>query len=215
MRPLVILRPQPGAGASAERARGMGLEVIVIPLFEVRPLPWTAPDPRDFDALVMTSANAARHGGPALDKLKGLPVHAIGEATAAAARGTGFQIATIGAGGAGQMNLPPGRRLLHLAGLRRRAVEGATSIIVYESAELPPPDRLKSLRDAVIAVHSPRAGRRLAELAGDRSRLAIAAISAVAAEACGSGWRSVAVAAAPSDAALLALAAKLCKELDE
>ena len=43
MRPLVILRPEPAATASAEQARAMGLEVVKIPLFEVVPVAWTAP----------------------------------------------------------------------------------------------------------------------------------------------------------------------------
>jgi uroporphyrinogen-III synthase len=62
----------------------------------------------------------------------------------------------------------------------------------------------------VALVHSPRAGARLAALAGDKTAIAVAAISAAAAEAAGDGWAAKAVAAAPRDQALLELAAKLC-----
>jgi uroporphyrinogen-III synthase len=64
----------------------------------------------------------------------------------------------------------------------------------------------------VALIHSPRAGHRFAELAKDRSTIAIAAISEAAAAAAGDGWQSVAAAGQPSDEALLALAARLCNK---
>jgi uroporphyrinogen-III synthase len=64
--------------------------------------------------------------------------------------------------------------------------------------------------DSVVLVHSPRAGRRLAELVESRGSIAIAAISKAAADAAGSGWAEIAIADQPSDEALLALAARLC-----
>src|SRR5262245_7688966 len=63
MRKLLLLRPEPGLSASAERARSMGLEVVRCPLFHVEPVEWEAPDPAAFGALLLTSANAMRHGG--------------------------------------------------------------------------------------------------------------------------------------------------------
>jgi uroporphyrinogen-III synthase len=69
---------------------------------------------------------------------------------------------------------------------------------------------LPSLDGLVVAVHSSRAGRRLGELAAIRDRTAIAAISAAAGAACGSGWERIEVAERPDDPSLLALAAMLC-----
>ena len=211
MRPLIIVRPEPGASTTAAQARAMGLDAQVIPLFEVVPLAWTAPDSHDFDALVMTSANAARHGGAELDKLKELPVHAVGPATAAAARVAGFSVAAIGEGGASELSLPEGKRLLHLAGRDHVPIGSAAAISVYEARVTARPEGLDALGDCVVAVHSPRAGGRLAELVTSRSRITIAAISPPAAEACGEGWKGVHAAPQPSDAALLALAARLCE----
>lgn len=188
----------------------MGLEARTIPLFEVVPLPWTAPDPGQFDALVITSANAIRHGGAGLETVKGLPVHAVGAATAAAARAAGFTVAAIGEGGVEYMALPAGKRLLHLAGSEHFPTGAALTIPVYEARAIAQPDGIEELEDIIAAVHSPRAGRRLSELVAGRSRIAIAAISPAAAEACGSGWRRVHAASQPTDAALLALAARLC-----
>ena len=96
MRRLVILRPEPGASATAARARAMGLEPVTMPLFKVEAVDWDAPDPGLFDALLLTSANAVRYAGERLRSLRQLPVYAVGEATAAAAREAGFEIASTG-----------------------------------------------------------------------------------------------------------------------
>jgi uroporphyrinogen-III synthase len=211
VKPLVILRPEPGGSRTAARAEAMGLQPRLLPLFTIVSIPWTAPDPAQFDTLVLTSANAVRHGGDELDKLKGLPVHAVGQATAALAEDAGFRIASVGRGGRGQMMLPAGQRLLHLAG-RDHVGTGAMQIIeVYEARVVDSPPGLEQLRDSVVAVHSPRAGRRLAELVTERGRIAVAAISPAVAEACGTGWQELRAADAPNDSALLALAARLCE----
>jgi uroporphyrinogen-III synthase len=189
----------------------MGLEVRTISLFEVVPLPWTAPDPAPFDAIVMTSANAVRHGGAELERLKSLPVRAVGEATAAAARAAGFDVTAVGEGGVREMRLPDGERLLHIAG-REHAYSGAAmTIAAYEARPIKAPAGLEAIEDCVAAVHSPRAGLRLGELVDRRSRIIIAAISPAAAEACGLGWKRVHAAPQPNDEALLALAARLCE----
>ena len=77
MKPLIILRPEPGASRTAARAQALGVQVIQMPLFAVVPIEWQAPDPKELDGLVLTSANAVRHAGEELQKLKGLPVHAL------------------------------------------------------------------------------------------------------------------------------------------
>lgn len=213
MRKLLLLRPEPGLSASAERARALGLDVVACPLFRIEAVNWDVPDPAGYDALLLTSANAVRNGGPGLEYLRGLPVHAVGEATAAAAREAEFRVETVGERGAVELlgKLPKSIRLLHLAGEHHRDIEDGRidRNIVYRSAEIEDPV-LPPLEALVIAVHSPRAGRRLAQLAGNRSRTAIAAISRAAADACGSGWERVEAAAEPNDNSLLALAASLC-----
>lgn len=210
---VVILRPEPGASATLARAAAAGIEALAIPLFAIRPVEWVAPRAEDFDALLLTSANALRHGGDQLDRLSGLPAYCVGAASAAAARDAGFAVAGTGAGDASALiaRVPQGLRLLHLAGRDYRAIPGVTSIIVYDSAPIDPPPSLDPLNGGVAMVHSPRAGTRLAELVTERGDIGIAAISAAAAAACGSGWREVAAIDAPEDGALLALAAELCQ----
>lgn len=213
MRPLLLLRPEPGLTASSERATALGLDVVACPLFRVEPLAWEAPDASRYDALLLTSANAVRHGGMALANLKTLPVHAVGAATADAARDAGFRVETVGEGSVADLlaNLPAEVNLLHLAGEDHRAPGDARveRIIAYRAAEVAQPP-LPDLAGMVVAVHSPRAGRRLAELATERDRTSIAAISKAAADAIGQGWERIGVAERPDDASLLALAAMLC-----
>lgn len=216
MRRLVILRPEPGASATVERAAAMGFDAVAMALFAVEPVAWEAPDRRRFDALLLTSANAVRHGGAGLERLRGLPAFAVGEATAEAARAAGFEIAGTGAAGVDALlaSIPAGVRLLHPCGEHRAAASEGLAVPVYRSFELPPPDDLRKLAGQTVAVHSPRAGRRLAELvdqAGiDRATICIAAISAAAAAAAGDGWAIREAAETPNEAALLALAARLC-----
>jgi len=210
---LLIVRPQPGADESAARARALGLEPIVAPLFETRALDWTPPDPHLFDAVLLTSANAARLGGESLGPLLALPCYAVGERTAEAARAAGFSDVRTGPSDglalAAMAERDGAKSLLHLGGRDHVALDRAAHIAVYasEPAGTLPPD----LGEAAVLLHSARAASRFAALATDRGAIVIAAISAQVAEVAGGGWKYVAVAAAPRDEALLELAAKLCQ----
>lgn len=216
MKPLVLLRPVPGLSASAARARALGLTVLECPLFEVVPRAWQAPPADQFDALVLTSANAVRHAGAGLGTYRRLPVLAVGETTADAARAAGLTVERVGDRGVAELLVaePGERRLLHLAGQDvADPVRAITVVSVYASVDVALTGLL-SFDGTVVAVHSPRAGRRLAELVRDRSATTIAAISAAAADACGAGWAAVEAAVEPDDSALLALAARLCQGSD-
>ena len=218
MRRVIVLRPEPGSSATIERARRSGLDARAVPLFAIEPVPWEAPDAAAFDGLLLTSANAVRYSGPGLEWLRALPVHAVGEATADAARATGLTVASVGEGGADALlaAINPGARLLHLCGEGRHVPTGSrqeiTPVIVYRSIALDPPPDFAEARGAVVLVHSPRAGRRLAELIDDRGTITIAAISPAAADAVGDDWEAVHIADVPTDHALLALAQQLCKK---
>ena len=222
MKPLAILRPEPGASLSVARAERMGFETIIrLPLFKVRPCDWTPPDADRFDAILLTSANAARHAGEGLAALKRLPVHAVGEATAAAALAAGLMVDRVGEGGVDDLldRLPPGQRLLHLSGRTRRQPTNDDHMIVplavYASLERDTLEGIERLEGSVACVHSPRAGERLAQLVDahglERGTITIAANSETSAEACGAGWARLGAAASPDDATLLALAKRMCE----
>jgi uroporphyrinogen-III synthase len=217
MRPLLVLRPEPGASVTVRRARERGLVAAAVPLFVVEPVPWNAPDPAAFDGLLLTSANALRHGGEQLQSLRGLNVYAVGDATADAARERGFGIASSGDDGVDHLlaSIEGDLKLLHLCGEDRRQPQQPrqqiTAAPVYRSREIERPE-LSEAFGSVALIHSPRAGERFAELIADRGSIAIAAISPAAAEAAGEGWETVGIAEAPNDEALLALAASLCNK---
>jgi len=221
MTALIVLRPEPGASATLASARERGLDARAIPLFAIEPLPWVEPNPAAFDALLLTSANALRRAGPGLAALRGLPVHAVGDATAAAARDAGLEVVAVGdRDGAALVAAAAAsgvRRGLLLGG-RDRALASdpiiAEAIAIYASDPMGVPvEALDRLTGSVVMVHSPRAARRVADLidrAGiDRRTVRLAAISAAAAQAAGDDWDRIAAAATPDDAALTALARAL------
>ncbi|RZM01475.1 MAG: hypothetical protein EOP68_22015, partial [Sphingomonas sp.] len=214
---VVVVRPEPGNGRTAVALRALGLDVRQVPLFAVTPVDWSVPDPAEFDGLLLTSANAVRHGGAGLDALKRLPVIAVGAATAAAATDAGFAVAVTGSGDArdavSEARDRGFARLLHLAGRDRAPTgDGIEAITVYASDDVPIDATVaQSFADTVVLLHSERAAARLKDMldtAGtDRSGIEIAAISAAVAEAAGTGWATVSIAPQPSDPALVALAA--------
>lgn len=219
MRRLFIIRPEPSASATVREAASLGLDAVAMPLFRIEPIEWSAPEPSYFDALLLTSANTVRRGGKGLGRLRGLPVYAVGEATADAAREAGFTIAGSGDAGIDRLlrSIPSQLRLLHLCGEHRKQAgtgQAITPVPVYRSIELPIPSEFQRIAGQTVAVHSPRAAQRLSELATraqiDRGSIRIAAISSAAAAAAGAGWDMREAADHPDSASLLALAARLC-----
>ncbi len=156
MRCVLVLRPEPGASATVDRARERGLDAVAVPLFEVEPLAWEAPDSAGFDGLLLTSANAVRFAGGELQELRGLPVYAVGEATGEAAREAGFNVSAVGEDGVERLlgSIKPDLRLLHLCGEHRRepadARQKVTAIPVYAARAVEDPDswRGRGLCDA-------------------------------------------------------------------
>jgi uroporphyrinogen-III synthase len=224
MRPLLMLRPQPGAAATLARATAAGFQTIAAPLFTIVPVAWDAPDAAQHDALMLTSANAVREAGGALISYRPLPVYAVGEATAHAAIEAGFADVHAGSHDAAALVAAMAKdgitRPLHLAGREHRALAEApfpiVRRIVYAAdpvAALPAAAKAALARDAVVLLHSPRAANVFAALLGeagiDPATVSIAAISQAAAQG---QWREIAIAEAPHDGALLAAAARLCEK---
>lgn len=215
MRPRAVLRPEPGNSATAQRLRALGHPVVQLPLFQVVPLDWSVPDVADFDALLLTSANAVRAAGPGLGTLGTLPVLAVGAATARAASAAGLRVVAEGdADAAALIASAEGRfaRMLHLGGRETSVAAGgpvARHIAVYASEPCPvSAAALGRLAGTTVLLHSARAAARLGELVDAagiaRARIAVAALSPAVAAAAGSGWAHVSIAHAPTDAALIA-----------
>lgn len=213
---VLVLRPEPGAGQTAERLTALGFVPIVYPLFAVEAVDWALRDTAGIDSILLTSANAARFGGSSLAPFHDYPVYAVGAATARAARAAGFSDVRQG-GGDVAATVPLIARaghahVLHPGGEHVRAydhqgleIERATVYRTVPRGDAAGLAAVLPQGQPCALVHSPRAGARLAELVApaERPRLGLAVISAAAAEACGSGWRAVGVAAAPDENALL------------
>lgn len=224
---ILIIRPQPGNDASARRAREASFDPVQLPFFEVRARVWQACDPAQFDALLVTSANAVRHAGAGLLAYQGLPVHSVGQNTADAVAASGLKLASVGQNGVKEAlraaNTAGHHRLLWLAGEDQTDFDAPPGMqietqITYSSE---PVELLVDTTDVIASVdivllHSARAARRFAELV-DSSRLSradirIAAFSSAIAQAAGTGWRGIAIAERPDDQALLSAAYALVKQ---
>lgn len=215
---VAVLRPEPGASGTAARARARGVDALVRPLFAYHAVAWDPPDPRRFDALLLTSAAALRLAGPGLAELRPLPVVAVGPATARAALEAGLRVTVTGDAGAERavdLARTAGlRRLLHLAGRERMPDRpGVEPVVVYASEPVDPePGWTRVLLDGWTALlHSPRAAARLAGLVDrdgtPRGGIALAALAPAVLAAAGRGWGRAAAAARPDDDALLDLVA--------
>jgi len=221
---VIVIRPQPGAAATAERLSAMGLDPLVAPLFVVAPIAWRQVDPDRYDALLIGSANALRHAGPQLAGLARLPVYAVGAKSAAMARGQGLRVVAQGSGGLATL-IPAlaadgRRRVLRLAGADHVALPDAPMPIetetVYDAeARAMSPTLVAALAEpALILLHSGRAAAHFAAECDrhgiDRRQHRLACFAPAIAAAAGPGWAAAASAPAPNDAALLALAEQMC-----
>lgn len=228
-----ITRARPGADATAARLAPLGFEPLVEPLLTIRDLDWTL-DLAGVGALAFTSRNgvdAFARAGRAPDlPVFDLPVFAVGDATAAAARRAGFARVESAQGAIGDLALLIASRRQAFAGalLHPAAAEPAgdlaaplagagiavRTLAVYESLARTPDAGLLAALDQAQAVllHSPKAARALAAVLAGRSAPALAALClspAVAAPLAGLAAQGrigpVAAAPRPDETALLAL----------
>ena len=220
---VLVIRPEPGLSATMAAAKELGLNAIGYPLFEIRAVAWECPNPHAFDALLIGSANAVRHGGATLEKLKDKPVHVVGESTGKAARDAGFQVASVGSGGLqnvlDQIETPA--RLLRVAGADHVPLtvpDGITmhTEIAYEAVPLDMPEALRTLHDLdlVVLLHSAAAAeqfdRESRRLTLNRKSISVLAIGPRVASAAGEGWKAIHVSPRPNDHAMLEMAKDVC-----
>lgn len=126
--PVLITRPEPSASVTAAKLAALGFSPVLMPLSRTVALEFSAAN-QSFDALAVTSANAFRHVQDDFLRLyKSLPLFAVGEGTARAARAAGFDQVIEGGGDAVRLaaclaeHLPKGARVLYLAGRIRQPI---------------------------------------------------------------------------------------------
>lgn len=220
--PVWITRARPGALATAERVAALGFEAIVDPLLIVETLDVEL-DLSHAAALAFTSANGVEAFARLSDQ-RGLPVFAVGRATAKAAQLEGFASVSsadgdvedlcelIAASASGPVlwagaKEPAG----DLVGMLRNRRVMARSVVVYETLDRAPAAATVALLEAplTVLVHSPRAARSLVRILGESRYPALRILclsEAVAAPlAALREWMSVTFAPRPDETALLDL----------
>jgi len=225
MLPVVVIRHEPGNAATVASARALGLDARGFPLFDMASAPWSVPDPAPYRALLAGSANVFRLGGGGLAQFRGLPVHAVGEVTAHAARSAGFTVEAIGEGGLQPMasTLPPGR-YLRLAGEKRVPLalpEGVDvdDVVVYAAAGLPISPALADVLagPVLVLLHSGEAAAHFAaesaRIGVARDRIALICLAPRIGLMAGEGWQHIEISETRSDQAVLALAVQMCEKV--
>jgi uroporphyrinogen-III synthase len=219
---VLVTRPAGDAEATAAALAARGHEAFVAPLFEIRPVP--ASMEGRFDAVAATSANALRMlDRGAVEPLKPLPLFAVGDATAAAARGLGFSDVRSARGDADDLAQliahasPSIGRMLRLAGRDRRddpflalpATVAVTTRVTYEAVavrELPMAAAGMLARGEIDAVlhFSPRAARHFSDLTANLPQGRQPLHVCISAAARDSRFGDARIAAAPTLESLLA-----------
>ena len=229
---VVITRPQPAAERTAAALAARGHDVWAVPLMQVEPV--AADLSGDWGAVIVTSANApaAIAGNPARAGLLALPLLAVGQRSADAARAAGFtEVSSAGGDVRDLLRALTTRRpdkvapLLYLAGEDRTtdlaaelAAHGiaAEMRVVYRAATVPFPDELVAALqagDVEAVLHFSRrsaenyvAGARAAGIAEEALAVRHYCLSAQVAEPLQTaGAKRVAIASRPQEAALIEL----------
>lgn len=125
---LLLTRPEPDAGRTAQALRALGHTVTISPLMRFRPLPDVRLPKRLYQAVLVTSTNAVRTllGHPERALFTDCPLLAVGDRTALMARRAGFAKARSAGGSVddlvalvGSTCRPDAGPLLYLAGQAR------------------------------------------------------------------------------------------------
>jgi len=227
---VVVTRPQADAERSADTLRKRGYEVLVAPLMRVEAI--AADLAGTWSAVVITSANApgAIAHDRACEALRTLPLFAVGERSARAARAAGFTDVTAAGGDVRDLvqliaehHAGAKAPLIYLAGEDRAAdligelaVHGieAEMRVVYRAVTAPfPPALIAALKEGAVdaVLHYSRrsadnylAGAKAAGIAAEALNVRHVCLApAVAAPLQAAGAARIAIASHPQETALI------------
>jgi uroporphyrinogen-III synthase len=219
---VAVTRALPEAERTAETLRARGADAIVAPLLQVRALAFDT-DLAGVQALLFTSANGARAFAQAAHA-RNLPVLAVGEATARAARKAGFINVAAGDSDANALAAlararlaPQAGKLVHISGAHVAGdLVGAVAAVgftaerrvAYQAAIVETLPGAFSTPLDVVLFHSARAAAAfLGFAAPGAGRLTAACLSPVVADtASAAPWKKLIAAPEPTEAALIAAA---------
>ena len=128
---VLVTRPSPDDETTAKALRARGIEVLRAPMLRFEPVPFQDDADANYGAVIVTSANALRAIAPHLaSRLVKLPLFAVGENTAEAARDAGFGEVIASKGDAGAL------RDLVLARAKSKQLRKASPILYLAGADL-------------------------------------------------------------------------------
>ena len=129
---VLVTRPRPDDEATATALRARGFEVLQAPMLRFEPVPFHDDADARYGAIIVTSANALRAIAPHLagSRLLKLPLFAVGEHTASAARDAGFGEVLTAKGDAAAL------RDLVLAGVKSKQLKKASTLLYLAGADL-------------------------------------------------------------------------------
>ena len=129
---VLVTRPHPDDEATAGALRARGFEVLQAPMLRFEPVPFHDDADARYGAIIVTSANALRAIAPHLadSRLLKLPLFAVGEHTASAARDAGFGQVLTAKGDAAAL------RDLVLAGVKSKQLKKASTLMYLAGADL-------------------------------------------------------------------------------
>jgi uroporphyrinogen-III synthase len=129
---VLVTRPHPDDEATTAALRARGFAVLTAPMLRFEPVAFQDDTDAAYGAVIVTSANAVRGLTPHLEnsRLLKLPLFAVGERTAAAARGAGFTHVISADGDAA------GLRDSVLASVKTKALKKASPLLYLAGADL-------------------------------------------------------------------------------
>jgi uroporphyrinogen-III synthase len=129
---VLVTRPHPDDEATAGALRARGFKVLQAPMLRFEPVPFHDDADARYGAIIVTSANALRAIAPHLagSRLLKLPLFAVGEHTASAARDAGFGEVMTAKGDAAVL------RDLVLASVKTRQLKKAATLLYLAGADL-------------------------------------------------------------------------------
>jgi uroporphyrinogen-III synthase len=129
---VLVTRPYPDDETTAAGLRALGYQVLQAPMLRFEPVAFHDDLDARYGAVIVTSANALRGLAPHLDgsRLLKLPLFAVGEHTAAAARSIGFENVIPANGDATAL------RELMLASVKAKELKKASTLLYLAGADL-------------------------------------------------------------------------------
>ena len=129
---VLVTRPHPDDEATASALRARGFEVLRAPMLRFEPVPFHDDVDAGYGAVIVTSANALRAIAFHLadSRLLKLPLFAVGQHTAAAARDAGFTEVITAGGDAGAL------RDLVLGAVKSKQLKKASTLLYLAGADL-------------------------------------------------------------------------------